>query len=440
MVARQLNLSGEVQSVDETTDYSEVAAPDGGPPILQPTTTKGQSILRTFSRTTTLERTTDLLEVRLDPSDWDARRQETLAGEQVMLRDTDEGIRYLEKGKDGVRVPVDDAKTSRLFGLGGVFYDDSFDYPIPLLGLYYLDLDVAKKRKQLQGFFGGPIVAGSYNDPNLFGTNLDLGVDAFANFVRGDDALWEDGEKVDATTVKDRAFAAQANVGYPLSRHLKLTATLGGTWRDYAGGDDADPAFAVPSDHFVTRLEGRIAWDLLGWSVVGKYSLNLRSKWEPWGYEGNAEWDEGKDRFQLLSASLAKTFELPKFQRVDTSFGYVKSFNADRFSKYQFGLFGGNSLRGFSSGSVRAEEAVTAKVAYGVVVGKLFRLQALYDHAVVKDEASGLDWANFGGAGLSGQFPGPWSTLVQLEVGAPVVGRNRGADGFVLYLVFLRSF
>ena len=440
VVARQLNLTGEVQSVDETTDFSEVAAPDGGPPLLLPVTTRGQSILRTFSRTTTLERTTELLEVRLDPADYESRRATTLAGDQVMVRDTDKGVRYLEKQKDGERIVVDDEKTSRLFGLGGVFYDDSFDYPLPLLGLYYIDLDVAKKRKQLQGFWGGPIFAGSYNDPNLFGTNLDLGVDAFANFIRGDDALWVDGEKVDETTVKSRSFAANLNVGYPLTRHLKLTATLGGVWRDYAAGDDADPAFAVPSDHLVTRVEGRLAWDLKGWNVLGKYSLNLRSQWEPWGYAGNPEWDEGKDQFHLYSAAVSKTFDLPKFQRIDTGVSYVGTSNADRFSKVQFGFFGGTSLRGFRSGSLRAEEAVTGKVAYGVVVGKLFRLQALYDHAVVKDPAAGYDWVNFGGAGVSGQFSGPWSTLVQLEAGLPVVGRNRGQTGFVVYLVFLRSF
>ena len=440
VVARQLNLTGEVQSVDETTDFAEVAAPDGGPPLLLPVTIRGQSILRTFSRTTTLERTTDLLEVRLDPPGYDGRRAAALAGDQVMVRDTDRGVRYLEKQKDAERVVVEDEKTSRLFGLGGVFYDDSFDYPLPLLGLYYLDLDVAKKRKQLQGFWGGPIVAGSYNDPNLFGTNLDLGVDAFANFVRGDDTLWVDGEKDDATTVKERAFAANLNVGYPLSRHLKATATLGGTWRDYAAGDDADPAFAVPSDHFITRVEGRLSWDFEGWTATGRWSWNLRSKWDPWGFAGNPEWDEGKDQFRLYSASLAKTFELPRFQRIDVNASYLGTSNADRFSKIQFGFYGGASLRGFRSGSLRAEEAVTGKLAYGVVVGKLFRLQALYDHAVVKDPAAGLDWANFGGAGVSGQFSGPWSTLVQLEAGVPVVGRSRGQTGFVLYLVFLRSF
>ncbi len=440
VVARQLNLTGEVQSVDETTDFGEAVAPDGGPPLLLPTTTRGQSILRTFSRTTTLERTTELLEVRLDPSDYDSRRAASLSSNQVMVRDTDKGVRYLEKQKNGERIAVDDNKTSRLFGLGGVFYEASLDYPLPLLGLYYIDLDVAKKGKQLQGFFGGPLLAGSYSDPNLFGTNVDLGVDVFANLIRGDDALWVDGEKVDATTVKVRTFAGNLNVGYPLSRHLKLTGTLGGTYRDYAPGDDADPAFVVPSDHLVTRLEGRLSWDLSGWNAVGKYSLNLRSQWDPWGYSGNPEWDEGKDRFRLYSVSLAKTFELPRFQRIDTGVSYVGSSNTDRFSKIQFGMFGGTSLRGFSSGSLRAEEAFTAKVAYGVVVGKLFRLQALYDHAVVNDPTSGLEWTNFGGAGVSGQFSGPWSTLVQVEAGLPVVGRSHGQKGFVLYLVFLRSF
>ena len=87
-----------------------------------------------------------------------------------------------------------------------------------------------------------------------------------------------------------------------------------------------------------------------------------------------------------------------------------------------------------------ASLACTLEPAYGIVAGKLVRLQLAYDHALVRDEAAGLDWVNFGGAGLSGQFPGPWSTLVQLEAGLPVVGRSRGQTGFVVYLAFLKSF
>ena len=54
--------------------------------------------------------------------------------------------------------------------------------------------------------------------------------------------------------------------------------------------------------------------------------------------------------------------------------------------------------------------------------------------------AAGYDWASFGGAGVSGEFPGPWSTLVRLDAGVPVVGRNRGQRGFSLNLVFLKIF
>ncbi len=93
--------------------------------------------------------------------------------------------------------------------------------------------------------------------------------------------------------------------------------------------------------------------------------------------------------------------------------GYVGSDNTDRFSKYTFGFFGATSLRGFRSGALRAEEAVLSKFAYGYVIGSVFRLEAIYEDARVKDPAAGLDWAYFSGAGLSGEFAGPWSTLVR---------------------------
>ena len=49
---RQLNLTAEIQAVDEVSDFGEVPAPDGGPPLRLPTHTTGQWILKTFSRTT----------------------------------------------------------------------------------------------------------------------------------------------------------------------------------------------------------------------------------------------------------------------------------------------------------------------------------------------------------------------------------------------------
>ena len=114
-----------------------------------------------------------------------------------------------------------------------------------------------------------------------------------------------------------------------------------------------------------------------------------------------------KDEYRTYSLQLAKDFHLPRFQRIQTSLSYLGSDNTDRFSKYSFGFFGGTSLRGFRSGALRAEEAVTSRFAYGYVFGDVFRLEVIYEDARVKDAAAGLDWAYFSGAGLSGEAAGP---------------------------------
>jgi hypothetical protein len=438
--ARQLNLSAEIQAVDETSDFTDVPAPDGGPPLRLPTRTTGQWILKTFSRTTVIERESVLSDIRVDDPSFRAEREEAFASKDTMVRDTEKGVRYLEKTKDRGRVVTDDAKRGHLFGLAGLFYDGSYDYPLPLLGLYWIDLDASKRHDQVQVLFGGVLLAGSWNQPRLFGSPVDVGVDVFGIAIRGTDTLIVNGEEDKSQRVKSRSFAAAFKAGIPLARHLKLTGTVSESHRDYASDPETSPDFVIPSNHWLTRLEGQLAWDWRGWALSGRWTWNKRSLWDPWGLPGNPDYDPGKDSFTTWGAELQKDFYLPRFQRVRASIGYLGSDNTDRFSKYTFGSFGGTSLTGYRSGALRAEEAVTSKLAYGYVIGSAFRIEALYEDARVKDRSAGLDWAYFSGAGLSGEFAGPWATLVRVDAGTPVSGRNRGMKGFVLNLNFLKIF
>jgi hypothetical protein len=437
---RQLNLTAEIQAVDEVSDFGEVPASDGGPPLRLPTHTTGQWIVKTFSRTTVIERESTLSEVRLDAPDFAAARQAAFASPDVMVRDTEKGVRYLEKTADGGRVVTEDAKRSKLFGLGGLFYDGSYDYPLPLLGLYYVDLDFRDRHEQLQVFFAGILLAASYNQPRLFGTAIDAGVDVFGIAIRGTDSLYVNGAEDKSQRVDSRSFAANFKAGIPLGRHVKLSTTVGETHRDFAADTDASAAFVVPADHWITRLEGQLSWDFKGWALSGRYAWNKRSEWTAWGLPGNPDYDPGKDEYRTYSLQLAKDFHLPHFARIRTSLQYLGSNNTDRFSEYSFGFFGGTSLEGFRSGALRAEEAVVTKFAYGYVFGDAFRIEAIYEDTRVKDSAAGLDWAYFSGAGLSGEVPGPWSTLVRFDAGTPVAGRNRGQTGVVLNLTFLKIF
>jgi hypothetical protein len=438
---RQLNLTGEIQAVDETADFADVPAPDGGPPLRFPTRTTGQWILKTFSRTTVVERESVLTDVRLDDASFRTEREEAFASKDTMVRDTEKGVRYLEKTKDGGRAVTDDRKRGHLFGLAGLFYDGSYDYPLPLLGLYWLDLDASKRHDQVQVLFGGVLLAASWNQPRLFGSPVDVGVDVFGIAIRGNDAVFVDGEEDKSQRVKSRSFAAAFKAGVPLSRHIKLTGTVSETHRDFAADDaETSPAFVIPSDHWLTRVEGQLSWDWRGWALSGRWAWDKRSRWDAWGYAGNPDYSPDKDAYTTWGAELQKDFHLPRFQRIRTSVGYLGSDNTDRFSKYTFGFFGGTSLRGFRSGALRAEEAITSKFAYGYVIGSAFRLEAIYEDARVKDRSAGLDWAYFSGAGISGEFAGPWATLIRLDAGTPVAGRNRGFGGVVVSLNVLKIF
>ena len=133
----------------------------------------------------------------------------------------------------------------------------------------------------------------------------------------------------------------------------------------------------------------------------------------------------------------AKSWYLPRFQRLGLEFDYLDGKDLDRFSKYQFGFFGASRVHGYQSGKVRAESAYAAHVSYGVGVGEVVRLDLIGDAAWATDEASGLDRELLSGIGLAGSFMGPWQTVVQLDVGTPVAGPD---SGFVAYLVFLKLF
>ena len=92
----------------------------------------------------------------------DANREAALASDATMVRDTDQGLRYLKKEKDGERVVETEFDSSRLFLVGGVFWDESVDFPIPLAGVNYLDFDFNKRGNQLNVFFAGAFFAAAF--------------------------------------------------------------------------------------------------------------------------------------------------------------------------------------------------------------------------------------------------------------------------------------
>jgi len=442
--AIQLGLQGEVLSNEETISYRPVdasgAAVDwSGDAFVLPLRTTGQQILSVLNTATVVERQVDLSHLAINGDDFDSQREKVLASTATMVRDTDKGLRYLvaDENAPGERVVKEGYDTSKLFLLGGVFYDDSLDYPLPLAGVNYFDLNFHGGERQFNAFFGGVLGIVNYADPHLFGSKVDLGVDVFGLAIATSDQLYRDGLQSSGEEVKELPERIRFNLGFPIGSFVKVSTAYRLAYSKFSSTDATADDFVLPSDNLTHQLELGVQF------ARGGYRLNLqsafahRSKWEPWGAAGNTEFDLDAQDYTTWGATLAKNWYFPGFRKLGLEVGYLDGSHLDRFSKYQFGFFGDTRVHGYQIGKVRAEKAYLAHATYGFELGSLLRLDAVGDAAWATDKTSGLDNELLAGVGLAGTFQGPWETLVQIDLGTPVAGPD---SGVVAYVVFLKLF
>ena len=168
------------------------------PDVVLPLEIHGQQVFSTAGRVTAIERDVVMRDVEVNPPDFTQRRAQAYASKLQMVRDTDAGLRYLvpDPATPERRIVENGLTRRSLFGLAGAFYQRSSDYPLPLLGLQYFDFDLWGKEKQLSVFFGGVLLFANYTDPALFGTRLDLGVDAFGQAIPFSEQSYRGGEEV----------------------------------------------------------------------------------------------------------------------------------------------------------------------------------------------------------------------------------------------------
>jgi hypothetical protein len=441
--AVQLGLSGEVISNEETLHYSAVDAagqpvPWSAAAIVLPLRVVSQQLLSVVNATTLVERETLLSDVAVNAPDFAERRAAVAASAVTMVRDTERGLRYLvhQEGA-GERVVKEGFDTSKWFLVGGVFHDDALDFPLPLGGINYLDLDFRGTGAQLNGFFAGALLTVNLAHPRVAGSRFDAGVDLFAIAVPLADTVYRDGEEVEAEEVEARPASVALKVGRPLGSFTKLSAEYRLSSRDFSRSDETAESFVLPSDHLehTLRLGGRYA--RFGYSLGLNAGYSRRSEWEPWGLAGVSDFSPDHEDFLYWGAALDKTWHLGNFRKLGAELAYVDGRDLDRFSKYGFGFFGDTRVHGYQSGRVRAERAYVAHASYGFEIGQLLRLDALADVAWATDEETGLENETLAGLGVAGTFVGPWQTLVNLDLGVPVAGPD---DGFVAYLVFLKLF
>ena len=434
----QLNLKGETLSNVQTEFYRPVP---GQPGLSLPLEIKGEQVFSTAGRTTAIERDVVMQLVRINPPDFGERRAAAYASPAQMIRDTEKGMRYLvpDPARPKERVVEEKISKKSTFGLLGAFYDDSLDYPLPLLGIQHFNFDLWGKGKQISVFFAGALATANYSDPSLAGSRFDLGADLFAVAFAFGDVSYRGGKEIPSEKLKHLPAVFQVNLGHPIGPYLKASVGIFTRYDNFQRDKDTGPSFVTPVDTFSDGAEVKLVGNFSGFNAIASGSYVRRRRWERWGDPVTSEFEAKQKEYWKYSLALSKDRYFSGFRKLHLGVSYQSGSNLDRFSKYEFGSFSGNPVRGYKSGSLRTESAFVGNISYGLNIEDIIRFEAFYDQALLKDKRSGFSNTYFSGAGLLASLNGPWqNSLIRGEIGTPVV--SHGVRGIVVNVLLLKLF
>jgi len=449
-VVQTAGLSAPVLSNEEKSVYGPVSGP-GGETFWLLVHTRGEQIWTTAGRNFVVQREVTLTSFDINPAaqEFEERRKRAYASEHQMLRDTDQGLRYLERQPDGSRSVKTSVDSSQLFVVGGAYNDSSLSSVVPLAGVNYFNYNVAGKNVQTNVFFAGVLLFATLTDPDLLGTRIDASAEATGFALERSDQVYSEGQEVEDETIGYHSQNLSARLGFPLAQFVKLSLIGDLYFQSYAREDSTSPAFVLPQDHRV--LTGTLQAELnrRGYGLTLFGAASRRSSWAPWGIPDPSDgsfpgYDPSQQSFLTWGASLSKEWFLPKFQRIRGSMNYLDGSDLDRFSRFQFSFFGDTRLSGFSGTGVRFDRGVMARAAYDFNLFEAIRIGVDLDTARILDRSTGGPAQRFAGVGVSANLVGPWLTVISLGYGRAMLSDIPGLEGkqeyfLAVYKLFARK-
>lgn len=459
----QSGLAPPVISNEEIDRYRTVRGPRGGDYSMF-SRIDGQQVWNLAGRSFVVQRELVFREIEINPprEAFERARDEAYASRNQMLRDTDRGFRYLDRTKDGERVVQENVATRQLLAGVGAFDNASQDRALVVPALNYFDFDLFGRGIQTNVFFAGVFANATLSKPDYFGGRMDLTVDTSLSAVGFDDKLFVGDVESREERLEIRPQRVALRAGFPLGEFVKLNLIGALEARAYELDEEAREeiaelggglSYVLPEDHLSWTGTLQARFNRRGYRASVEGSVSARSEWEAFGLYDAATMQFGRidpagmfvagppepveDRYTRFRASLFKEWFLPKFQKTRGEVSWLDGRDLDRFSRYNFSFLGDDRLHGFSGSGVRFDRGAIVRAGYSFNLFGAIRFDLGVDTARVEDESTGDGSRSFTGAGLSGNFPGPWKTVFNLSYGralASDIPELEGQDEF-LFLV-----
>lgn len=416
-------------------------------PVLLPARVTAKQILLIAGRNVLLEKATTFADYQINAASFAERRAAARAGERIMYRDTDHGVRYLVKeGEAGERI-VSERMTARAKAMAmGVNLDPSFDFPLPIVGINYLDFNFRGPDSQLALLFGGVLALGNIQRPKLFGTKLDGSVDFFAIAVPGNDRTYDDDGVRKQDELLTWPLSAGLNLGYQFTSFQKVTAQYQFQFNGFLKNRETTEDYQVPSSTVTNGVGLAYEYRRAGYSLVANGTWYGRLRWQPWGPADALQ--VTPRTYEKFSVNLSKDWYVGLFNKIHLNGAWFGGRDLDRFSQYQFGMFDDTRVHGVPASGVRYGELAMVRGSYSFNLFEQYRFDLFLEQAFARDPATGVSagldlgrkpWDPITGIGVAFTVKAPFDTLLRADVGkAFLPDRYRATGSTVVSVLFLK--
>jgi hypothetical protein len=412
--AVQGGLTGMVLSNDETQHYAPVVTSGNQPVFLLKALTSRQ-IWLLAGRNIPLEKNVEFRGFRINDARFEEARAAARMSDRIMYRETPGGLRSYVKRGNG-RVIVDRVTEGVKAMAIGTVIDPSYQFPLPIFGINYVDFAFGDEGTQLAMLFAGVLAAGNIQRPQLFGlNNLNASVDFFAIAAPSSDRVYTaDGER-EGERLLTWPLSTGLNLGWQVTPFQKWSLQYQLRFDGYVLDTTTSATFERPSSTLTNGIGGAWEYSRAGYTVALNAAWFTRARWRAWGDPDEGTVASTSRDYAKYSASISRDFLLDIFQKFNLNAAWFGGRDLDRFVRYQFGLFDTTRLHGVPA-AARFGELAMARGSYSVNVFDQYRLDLFLEHGWGRDE-SREPWRRIPAVGGAFNLPGPWNTIVRADVG-----------------------
>ena len=419
----QSGLPAPVVSNEELQHYTPVAA--GRRPAFLFTSMTARQILLVAGRNVLVEKRVTFRNFQVNDAGFDEARAAARAGDRVMYKDTDLGLRhYIKQGE--MRVVSNRPSSSVKAMAMGVTLDPSYAFPLPMFGINYLDFEFGNPDTQLALLFAGVLAAGNIQRPKLGHTPLDASVDFFAIAAPSSDRVYgPEGERKDEA-VLTWPLSTGLNLGWQYTAFQKFSFQYAFRFDAYVRDRTTSESFTLPPSTITNGFGG--AWEYRR----GGYSLVANGAWY-------RRWSGVQPTYAKLSASLSRDWYFKLVHKIHLNGAWFGGEHLDRYAKYQFGMFDDTRIHGVPASGVKFQELAMARGAYSFNLLDMYRLDLFLEQGWGRDRDVAPAWRPLTGLGAAFNVRAPWNTILRVDVGKSLLPSGyRGLGSTTAQIMFLK--